>query len=76
MTEVEAETLSTIKTIMGDTPQLTDGILNDVGADELDVVEILMDLEEKFDIEIDESELVYNSTTVQDLADLVMKELS
>ena len=43
---------------------------DDLGADSMDVVEIVMAIEDEFDIDIDDSELE-NVKTVQDLVDLV-----
>lgn len=53
-----------------------DHLVNDLGADELDVIEMVMTLEENFNIEIsdDEAEAM---RTVQDVIDCVRaKELS
>ncbi|KAK7317410.1 hypothetical protein RJT34_01606 [Clitoria ternatea] len=47
----------------------------DLGADSLDIVEIMMTLEEKFDISVGEGG-VENISTVQDAADLIEKVMS
>ena len=49
-------------------------ILDDLGADSLDVVELVMALEEQFDITVDESELE-GVETVQQAFDLVTSKL-
>lgn len=50
-------------------------ILWDLGADSLDVVEILLALEEKFDVSIKECEATEAGDTVGDLVSLVTKKL-
>ena len=52
----------------------TDTLLVSLGADSLEVVEITMFLEEEFEIEIDDEEVV-KCTTVQDLIVLVERML-
>ncbi|KAK7317794.1 hypothetical protein RJT34_02324 [Clitoria ternatea] len=47
----------------------------DLGADSLDIVEIMMTLEEKFDISVGEGG-VENISTIQDAADLIEKVMS
>jgi len=46
--------------------------VEDLGADSLDVVELIMALEEKFEIEIPDSE-AENIKTVQDVVDYIEK---
>lgn len=46
---------------------------DDLDADSLDLVELVMDLEEKFDVSVDESELE-NITTVGQAFDLIMSK--
>lgn len=47
----------------------------DLGADSLDTVEIMMALEEKFDIQLDE-EGAEKISTVQEAADMIATQLS
>lgn len=47
-------------------------IVKDLGADSLDVVEMLMNLEEEFDISVPEEEAV-KIKTVKDIIDLLVK---
>jgi acyl carrier protein len=47
-------------------------LVDDIGADSLDVVEVVMQIEEKFDIEISDEE-VEKLTTVQEIIDYVEK---
>jgi acyl carrier protein len=47
---------------------------SDLGADSLDAVEILMSLEEKFDIQLDE-EGAEKVSTVQDIAELICTQV-
>jgi acyl carrier protein len=49
--------------------------VEDLGADSLDVVEMIMALEEKFEIEIPDSE-AENIKTVQDVVDYIEKAKS
>jgi acyl carrier protein len=66
-----------VKTLLGkqfgmepDTISLDAHLVNDLGADSLDIVEIVMGLEEAFGIEIDDHK---GATTVQLIIDLVTK---
>jgi acyl carrier protein len=54
------------------TPEASFG--DDLGADSLDLVELVMDLEEKFDIEVDEDELK-DIRTVGQAFDLIYAKL-
>jgi len=47
----------------------------DLGADSLDTVEIMMALEEKFDLQLDE-EGAEKISTVQEAADMIAKQIS
>ena len=53
--------------------KLTDAIVDDLDADSLDTIEIVMFIEEEFDIQVDEQELIdkCNSFNVQNIIDLV-----
>lgn len=51
-----------------------DANVTDLGADSLDLVELIMRLEEEFDIEIPE-ELAVKITTVQEAADAVAQQM-
>lgn len=48
-------------------------IFDDLGADSLDAIEIIMDLEEEFEIELSD-EAIEQVKTVQALADLIKRE--
>lgn len=48
-------------------------IQDDLGADSLDVFEIMNELEDKYDIELDSDETV---TTIADVVDLVAKQIA
>ncbi len=50
-------------------------IANDLGADSLDIAELMIAFEEKFDINIDE-ENIQNVTTVGEVVDHIDKELN
>ena len=50
----------------------TTHLIDDLGADSLDVVEVVMQIEEEFDIEISDEE-VEKLTTVQEIIDYVEK---
>jgi acyl carrier protein len=52
---------------------LKSSLKNDLGADSLDLVEIILALEEEFDITI-ENETVLSINTLQDVADMVTKK--
>ena len=54
---------------------LDSNLVNDLGADSLDLVELIMAIEEEFDLEI-EDEAAEKCQTVQDIFDLVSKLLS
>ena len=49
----------------------TDNLVDDLGSDSLHLIEILMGLEEEFDIEISDEEFGDNIKTVQDIIDFV-----
>lgn len=49
-------------------------IFDDMGADSLDAIEMVMELEEEFDIELTD-ESVEQAKTVQAVADLIKREL-
>ena len=51
------------------TPQAS--LIDDLGADSLDVVEIIMGLEEEFDIEIPDEDAEKNITNVQGIVDYI-----
>ena len=48
--------------------------INDLGADSLDIVEIIMSLEEQFELEIQDEE-AQNLLTVKDAVDFINKKL-
>ena len=52
-------------------------LIDDLGADSLDIVEIIMSLEEEFDIEITDYDITTNNTTtVENIIDLVKTKLN
>ena len=70
-------TIDKIKQILADTLDLSEdeisadtNIATDLGADSLDVVEILMSIEDEFDIEIPDSE-IENIRTVGELVEYI-----
>lgn len=52
----------------------TDILVDDLGADSLDIVEIIMAVEEEFNIEISEKDVI-QVVTVQELIDCVKKRI-
>ncbi len=70
-------TIDKIKQILADTLDVNEeelsadtNIATDLGADSLDVVEILMSIEDEFDIEIPDSE-IENIRTIGELAEYI-----
>ncbi len=53
----------------------TDDIMEDLGADSLDVIEMVMEMEEVFSIEVPDSELE-PLTTIQSVIDLVDRHIA
>ncbi|MGB5823764.1 MAG: acyl carrier protein [Proteocatella sp.] len=53
--------------------QVTSKIKDDLGADSLDMVEIVMEIEEEFDVEVDDADTAL-IITVQDIIDYVTKK--
>jgi len=53
--------------------QLTSKIKEDLGADSLDMVEIVMEIEEEFDVEVDDADTA-SIITVQDIVDYVTEK--
>lgn len=58
-----------------ETVQEDDHLITDLGGDALDVIELVMELEEKFNIEISDLE-AERMNTVQDVYDCVTNKLS
>lgn len=59
-----------------DAINLTDNLFNDLGADSLDLVEILMAIEEEFDIHFsDEDYNKYKEPTVENIIDLLKSRI-
>jgi len=52
----------------------TDILVDDLGADSLDIVEIIMAVEEEFNIEISENDAI-QVVTIQELIDCVKKRI-
>ena len=74
-------TIDKIKKILADTLDVNEdeisadtNIATDLGADSLDVVEILMSIEDEFDIEIPDSE-IENIRTVGELVEYIEKNI-
>jgi len=72
-----ADTFETVKRLLADGLSVDEGdiqpgssITDDLGADSLDAVELIMTLEEEFNIEID-AEAAEGLKTVQDIVDLI-----
>ena len=57
-----------------DTVQEDDHLITDLGGDALDVIELVMELEEKFNIEISDTE-AERMHTVQDVNECVSRKL-
>ncbi len=53
-----------------DTITLETSIMNDLGADSLDVVDLLMSIEDEFEVEVPDSE-IENIKTVEDLVNYI-----
>lgn len=72
---IEQRTKEAIATVMGiDVDRISnEQTLDDLGADSLDAVEIIMELEEEFNVEI-EDEACDNLKTVQDIIDLAVSK--
>jgi len=51
--------------------KVSDNLQNDLGADSLDMIELMMAMEDKFDLEIQENEWSKEIVTVNDILDLV-----
>ena len=49
---------------------------NDLGADSLDIVELIMEFEKKFDIEIPDDDAGENITTVADAVNYIEKKVN
>ena len=56
--------------ISKDTVKLESNVFDDLGADSLDSIELILELEKNFDIEVSDEEIDYIQT-VQDILDLV-----
>ncbi len=53
--------------------EATSNIKDDLGADSLDMVEIVMEIEEEFDVEVEDADTA-SIITVQDIVDYVEKK--
>ena len=79
MTNVKEEVKAIIAEKLGiDVAEVADSanIQNDLGADSLDIVELIMDFEKKFGIEIPDEDAGNNITTVADAVKYVEHKLS
>ena len=72
---IEKKTLKLVSDHLDRDAKLSDKLEDDLGADSLDNVELVMSVEEEFDIEISD-EQAYDVSTVKDLVDLVEKALA
>lgn len=67
--------LSELLSINGSQILLGSKIRADLGADSFDDIELIMEMEEKFDVEIGDSEIDLAAATVRELCDLVASKL-
>ena len=51
-----------------------DHLIEDIGADSLDIVELVMEIEKEFDISIKDDEIDDNFTTVGHLVDFIQEK--
>jgi len=54
----------------GGSVKLTDHFMNDLGCDSLDMFELLMDAEDEFKMDIDDSEYIQSELTVGKMAEI------
>lgn len=72
---IEETVITAIKEQIGENEvKLTDSFIDDLGCDSLDMVEMVMTLEENFDIDIPDED-AGNITTVQEAVDYVAKKI-
>lgn len=79
MANVKEEVKAIIADKLGiDITEIADSanIQNDLGADSLDIVELIMEFEKKFGIEIPDEDAGNNITTVADAVNYVEKKLN
>jgi len=62
-----------IKKKFGKTVKM-DTVLSEIGIDSLDVLDLVVDAEEKFNIKIEDEELI-RLKTIEDIVDLINKKL-
>lgn len=77
MKDVSAKVVEVIASnLLVDESEVTPGarLVEDLGADSLDIVEIVMALEEEFDIEVPDDE-ADDAVTVKDVLDYVQKRV-
>jgi acyl carrier protein len=72
--DTQARVIRVIEQQLGTKVQLTHKIVEDLGADSLDTIELVMAVEDEFGIEISDDE-AEACRTVQDSADLVARKL-
>ena len=75
--EIEQRILNTITSQLGVSPDsimLTDSIKDDLGADSLDTVELIVSIEEEFGLTIDDDDCE-NWVTVNDVIDHIKNEV-
>lgn len=69
-----AEIIADELTIEVEDISLDSDLTDDLGADSLDAIELIMSLEDEFDVEIDDQKLA-KVKTVSDIVDLIEEEL-
>lgn len=75
MTDIQQRVIQVVTYVLSydeDSIDLNDCLIYDLGADNIDITEIVMDLEDVFNINIDDNEFD-DSTTVQDLINYLNK---
>lgn len=75
--EIEAKVRSALSDMLGlssDEIKPESQVMSDLGADSLDVVEIVMAFEEEFDIEVNDDEF-NEGTTVEGIVDLIASKV-
>ena len=75
--EIESKVIEIIAEQLGPEKKITgeSDIANDLGADSLDVAELMIAFEESFDIDIDEDN-AQNIATVNDVVDQIAQQLN
>jgi len=73
--EVNNQVIEILKEKLGvDEINSDDHLIEDIGADSLDIVELVMEIEKEFDISIKDDEIDDNFTTVGHLVDFIQEK--